>query len=145
MKMAKRYMSLDIGDKRVGVAVSDPSNKFALPCPVFFRSKFFEDLQYLADLAKEKGADVIVCGIPCNADGTDSMQTVKTRSFIEHLQQFTDAEIVGEDERYTSLAAHNDLAFAGVKAKNRKGKVDSIAACYILESFLAKLNKAKPQ
>lgn len=133
----KRAIALDIGDKRIGVAVSDPFGEYAIPCDTYFRvGKFSEDVKAVAAIAKEKGAGVIVCGMPVFADGKESKQTEKTRRFIEALKAETALPVELEDERYTTLQARQAQTESGVKRENRKKSVDSIAASYILESYL---------
>ena len=74
--IAKRVIAFDIGDKRIGVAVSDPFNEYAMPCETYFRTgKFAADVAAIANIAKERGVGVIVCGMPGNYDGTESEQT----------------------------------------------------------------------
>ena len=69
-------MAFDIGNKRIGVAASDPFNEYAMPCDTYVRTgKFGEDVKNVADIAREKGAGIIVCGLPVNADGSPSGQT----------------------------------------------------------------------
>ena len=78
----ERYVAFDIGDKRIGVAISDPFNTYALPSNTYFRKGFKEDVSALAQIAKEKGATVIICGLPVNFDGSEALQTQKTARFI---------------------------------------------------------------
>ena len=92
-------------------------------------------------IAREKGAGRIVCGLPLNFDGTESVQTEKTRRFVEKLREKTDIEIVFEDERFTTMEAERVLISGGVRRENRKKTIDSIAASYILEGYLNKINK----
>ena len=135
--MNKRAIAFDIGDKRIGVAISDPFNEYAMPCETYFRTKsFWVDVEAVAKIAKDKGAGVIVCGMPVNFDGTESVQTVKTREFIEALKTKTDLPIVLEDERFTTMQARDTQIMGGVKRGDRKKSIDSIAASYILESYL---------
>ena len=73
----KRAIAFDIGDKRIGVAVSDPFNEYAIPAETYFRTRNFQvDVEAIAKIAKDRGAVVIVCGMPVNFDGTESVQTV---------------------------------------------------------------------
>ncbi len=135
--IAKRVIAFDIGDKRIGVAVSDPFNEYAMPCETYFRTgKFQTDVAAIANIAKERGVGVIVCGMPVNYDGTESEQTEKTRRFIDALAEKTALPIVLEDERFTTMQARETQMLGGVKRENRKKTVDSIAASYILESYL---------
>ena len=138
--LGKRIIAFDIGDRRIGVAVSDPFNEYAMPCETYFRTRsFFTDVEAVAKIAKDKGVGVIVCGLPVNSDGTESEQTEKTRSFIEALMQKTDLPVVTEDERYTTAAARETQMMGGVKRENRKKTIDSIAASYILEGYLQRM------
>lgn len=108
-----------------------------MPCEKYVRTKNVgEDAAALAKIAQDKGVGTIVCGMPFNYDGTESIQTVRTREFIEHLREKTDLPIVLEDERFTTLQARETQIQGGVKLGDRKKTIDSIAASYILESYL---------
>ena len=109
----ERYVAFDIGDKRIGVAVSDPFNTYALPSQTYFRKGFKEDVAAIAAIAKEKGATVIVCGLPVNFDGSEALQTEKTRRFIDALKSETPIPVVCEDERFTTQMAHETLISEG--------------------------------
>lgn len=138
--IGKRAIAFDIGDRRIGVAVSDPFNEYAMPCETYFRTRSFAaDVDALCKIAKDKGVGVIVCGLPVNSDGTESEQTEKTRAFIEALKEKTDLPVETEDERYTTAAARETQMMGGVKRENRKKTIDSIAASYILEGYLQRL------
>ena len=134
-----KYIAFDIGDKRIGVAVSDVFETMALPLETYYRKNFEKDVKYLADLAKSKNADVIVCGLPLNFDGSYSEQTLKTQSFVEKLKTVTDIKIVFQDERFTTLEARRILLEADVKRADRKAVIDKIAASYILETYMQKV------
>ena len=137
--MKKRAIAFDIGDKRIGVAISDPFNEYAMPCETYFRTRSFQaDVDAIAKIAQERGVGVIVCGMPVNFDGTESVQTEKTRRFIEALKEKTALPIELEDERFTTMQARETQMMGGVKREDRKRTVDSIAASYILESWLAR-------
>ena len=131
-------IAFDIGDKRIGVAATDPLGMMALPVETYFRKNTADDVKYLAALAKAKGAELIVCGMPVNFDGSESVQTVKTRKFIELLKEQTDIPIVLEDERFTTMEARRILIDADVRRDKRKQVIDKIAATYILEGYLNK-------
>ncbi len=133
----KRAIALDIGNKRIGIAVSDPFNEYAMPCETYVRTgNFSADVQAVADIAKARGVGVIVCGMPVHYDGTESVQTVKTRNFIDALKGVTDLPVELEDERFTTMQARETQLAGGVKLGDRKKTIDSIAASYILESWL---------
>lgn len=140
--IGKRIIAFDIGDKRIGVAISDPFNEYAMPCETYFRTKsFFADVENIAKIAKDKGAGTIVCGMPVNFDGSESVQTVKTRDFIETLKQKTDLPIELEDERFTTMQAREVQIQGGIKRGDRKKSIDSIAASYILDGYLSRMKK----
>ncbi len=135
--IGKRVIAFDIGNKRIGVAISDPFNEYAMPCETYTRTgKFLADVQAVVKIAEEKGVGEIVCGIPYNFDGTESIQTVKTREFIEALKKQTNLPVVLEDERFTTMQARETQIAGGIKREDRKKTIDSIAASYILESYL---------
>ena len=137
----ERYVAFDIGDKRIGVAVSDPFNTYALPSQTYFRKGFKTDVAALVQIAREKGATVIVCGLPVNFDGSEAVQTVKTRSFIEALEEAVNIPVVCEDERFTTMMAHETLISEGMRREKRKNYVDALAAANILDGYLNKLKK----
>jgi len=143
--MNLRIVAFDIGDKRIGVAVSDPFNEYAVPSDTYFRTgDFMRDVKSVAELAERECATVIVCGLPLNADGTESVQTRKTQRFVEALRTVTAIPVETEDERYTTREARRDLVSVGVSTKKDKAKkIDSIAAAYILEGYLAKIKEGE--
>ena len=142
----KRAIAFDIGNKRIGVAISDPFNEYAMPCETYNRTKNFQaDVTAIAKIAKDKGVGVIVCGMPINTDGTESMQTVKTRQFVDALRAQTDLPIELEDERFTTAQARETQIQGGIKCADRKKTIDSIAASYILESYLSKIKNKKSE
>ena len=144
--MVKEIVAFDIGDKRIGVAFSDPFGEYAMPSDTYFRTgNFSEDVRAVARIAAERGAKLIVCGLPINADGTPSVQTERTERFVSALMQETTIPVVFEDERYTTREARRDLVQMGISAKKDKKKknIDSLAAAYILEGYLSKIKKGE--
>lgn len=137
----ERYVAFDIGDKRIGVAISDPFNTYALPSQTYFRKGFKEDVSALVKIAAEKGATVIVCGLPVNFDGSEALQTEKTARFIEALKEAMAIPVVCEDERFTTKMAHEVLISEGMRREKRKNYVDALAAANILDGYLAKIKK----
>lgn len=135
----KKYIAFDIGDKRIGIAVSDPLGSMALPVETYHRKNFAEDIAYLVKKAEERCADEIVCGLPLNFDGTDSEQTTKTRSFIAEIEKNTKIPVVAFDERFSTLEAHRVLIVEDMSRKNRKKVVDAVAASFILEDYMRKV------
>ena len=137
------YIAFDIGDKRIGIAVSDPFCEMALPYETYYRKNFKKDIGYLVNLAKARSATVIVCGLPVNFDGSPSEQTVKTQSFIDELKKNTDILVVTEDERFTTMEARRLLLEADMKRADRKSVIDKVAASYILETYMNKIKNKR--
>ncbi len=141
--MFEQIAAFDVGDKRIGVAFSDPFGDYAVPSDTYFRTgDFRRDVRSLCAIADARGVRTVVVGLPLNEDGTESVQSEKTRRFAAALGE-AGLNVILEDERYTTRAARSDLLEMGVSAKKdkRKKQVDSIAAAYILESYLAKNKK----
>lgn len=131
-----RIIAFDIGDKRIGVAVSDPFNEMALPVETYWRKSLTKDVDYLVSLAKSRYAETIVCGLPLNFDGKECEQTEKTRLFIDELKKKTDINVVTQDERFSTKEARRLLLEADMRRDKRKDVIDKIAASYILEDYL---------
>ena len=136
-------MCLDIGDKRLGVAVSDPFNSYALPVETYHRKNLKTDLEKICFYVKEKGATALVCGLPVNFDGTPSIQTEKAMFFIEKLKSLLQVEVFTVDERCSTCEAEERLIEQGKSRLERKQFVDSLAAATILQGFLNDKNKNK--
>ena len=136
-------MCLDVGDKRIGVAVSDPFNSYALPVETYTRKNLRLDLEKIKWYVKEKSATALVCGLPVNFDGTPSVQTPKAQYFIQKLKEILNVEIFTVDERCSTCEAEESLISQGKSRQERKQFVDSLAASTILQGFLNDKNKNK--
>ena len=134
-----RIIAFDIGDKRIGIAISDPFGDMALPLETYHRQATEKDILYLVNLAKEKEVSTIVCGLPVNFDGSPSLQTEKTAAFIKKLESATQIPVVTTDERFTTMEARRLLLEADMRRDKRKQVIDKIAASYILEDYINKL------
>lgn len=132
----EKIVALDIGSKRIGIAVTDPFGTYALPSETYVRKNLKQDIAYIAGFASRRAADKIVCGLPVNFDGSRSAQTDYTEYFIEALKNEVDIPVVTTDERCTTKEAHRVLIEGGKRREERKQYVDSIAAAYILEGYL---------
>lgn len=133
-----RVMALDVGDVRTGVALSDPLRLIAAPHCVVEKPSREAALEAIRALVEKHEPEVIVVGLPLEEDGAEGRQAGRVRAFAALLRQRVAPPIVFEDERYSSVAAHEALAAAGVKARKRRGKVDMIAAADILRAYLAR-------
>ena len=137
-------MCLDIGDKRIGVAVSDPFNSYALPVETYHRKNLRTDLEKMVYYVKEKSVTAIVCGLPVNFDGTPSIQTQKAQFFIDKIKEKLPTVFVYTvDERCSTCEAEERLIEQGKSRSERKQFVDSLAATTILQGFLNDKNKGK--
>lgn len=132
-----KYLALDYGLKRVGVAVSDPEGRMAFPrCTLArdTRDDFFSEL--LALLERER-PDAVVLGLPLHVDGTECLTTRQVRNFAASLKRRMALPLYWIDEALTSRQAESDLREAGLSARAIKQVVDQQAAVRILETFLA--------
>ena len=139
----ERFLCLDIGDKRIGVAVSDPFNTYALPVETYVRKNLRTDLEKMGVYVKDKSVTALVCGLPVNFDGSPSIQTQKALFFIEKLKETLGLEVFTVDERCSTCEAEETLISQGKDRKERKQFVDSLAAATILQGFLNDKNKSK--
>ena len=126
-----RIMAIDYGDARTGVALSDPTGFLAGQTFLIKSRKEDVVLEELAALAQKQGAEELVMGYPRNMDGTLGPRAEKYAAFAA-----TGLPVSMWDERRTTVDAHRILGAQGVRAKNRKDKIDSVAATLILEGFL---------
>ena len=139
----ERFLCLDIGDKRIGVAVSDPFNTYSLPVETYNRKNLRTDLAKIESYVKEKGATALVCGLPVNFDGTPSIQTKKAEFFIDKLKELLNVAIYTVDERCSTCEAEDVLISQGKSREERKQCVDALAAATILQGFLNDKNKKR--
>ncbi len=132
-----RILAIDHGEKRIGVALSDPTATFAQPLVVLERkAKLRQDLRGIAALCREYEVEEIVIGLPLDMNGTVGAKAQEVRGFAERLQETTGLPVVEWDERLSTVAAERALIEAGVRRKKRKQVVDKTAAALILSSYL---------
>ncbi len=137
-----RIMGLDVGDKTIGVALSDLLGWTAQGLETIRRIGIKKDLQRLEEIIKEYEVNKIVVGLPKNMNGTIGPQGEKVLEFNERLgKRFNNIEIVPWDERLSTVAAERSLIEADVSRKKRKEVIDKIAAVYILQGYLDSLSK----
>lgn len=131
-----RIMAIDYGDARTGVAVSDPTGFLAGQTFLIKSRKADVVLAELMALIQKQGADELVMGYPRNMDGTVGPRAEKYAAFAKRLEEAAGMPVVLWDERRTTVDAHRILGEQGIRAKNRKDKIDSVAATLILEGYL---------
>ena len=131
-----RIMAIDYGDARTGVALSDPTGFLAGQTFLIKSRKQEVVLEELAALVQRQGAQELVMGYPRNMDGTLGPRAEQYAAFARRLEEATGLPVALWDERRTTVDAHRILGEQGVRAKNRKDKIDSVAATLILEGYL---------
>ncbi len=136
-----RNMGLDVGEVRIGIALSDQTGLIAQGHATLERSGWERDLAYLAKVAEEQEVDRFVVGNPLNLDGSAGRQAELSRDFAERLKEATGLAVVLWDERFTSLSAEKILIEAGVRRKKRRGAIDRMAAAIMLQSYLDSRNR----
>lgn len=136
MSQKPRIIGLDIGDRRIGVAISDPLGITAAGIEAIERTNTQADLRAVKEIAERHGAVELVLGFPMNMDGTVGPQAEKVRAFGRKLAQVTGLPVVYEDERLTTISAIRTLTVQGVKTGKNKALVDMQSAAIILQKFL---------
>lgn len=131
-------LALDVGSKRIGVAVADPTGTFALPVTVIERTNLKADLDRIARLADEYEAREIVVGDPVTLSGQRGPAAEKIDRFVEQLERVYSGVIHRVDERMTTAQATKTLIAADVSRSKRKTVVDKMAAALILETYLSR-------
>lgn len=136
----KRVLGLDVGNRTIGVAVSDPFKIIAQGVTIIQRTDEKEDILQISNMIDEYNIDTIVIGLPINMNDTLGPQGMKVKDFGDKLQEvLEDLHIVYEDERLTTVSAERMLIDQNVRRRNRKEVIDKIAACFILQSYLDRL------
>lgn len=131
----KRVICLDVGEKRIGVAVSDDMGWTAQGVETIHTRGAEHDRERVCELMRQYDTDVIVSGLPKNLDGSEGFQAQRVRDFVAPLEQMG-YRIIFQDERLTTMSAHRTLLEADVSRAKRKQVVDKLAATYILQNFL---------
>ena len=131
-----RILGLDVGDRRIGVAISDPLHIIASPLSVIDRkidSNYIGAIQKIID---EKEVEAVVVGLPLTMKGLESPQTEKVKKFNEELIQKINIPLYSIDERLSSVTAQNSLIQQGIKTGHNKGAIDQTAAAIFLQNYI---------
>lgn len=131
-----RTLGLDIGEKRIGVALSDPSGTVATPLEVVDAAKAFARSSRIAQLVEEYDVGVVVVGLPLSLDGGEGPQAARVRTAAARLAEVLPVPVDFIDERLSSAEALRVLSSGGVSQKSARGRVDMIAASILLQSYL---------
>lgn len=134
-----RTLGLDIGDRRIGVAISDPEKILASPLVTITRDNEDEAIGAIAGLVSKHEVDRIVVGLPYSLDGNIGRQANRVMDFIEKLSKCTNVNIETRDERLSTVAVERLLAEAGTRGAKAKSRRDAAAAAFILQGYLDSL------
>jgi putative Holliday junction resolvase len=143
LKRDERLLGLDVGTKTIGLALSDVMRQIATPLETIRRTKFQADAARLFALAKEHGAGGLVIGFPLNLDGSEGPRAQSTRAFARNLAPLTALPMAFWDERLSTAAAERALLEADASRKRRAELIDKMAAAYILQGALDRMNFAR--
>jgi len=133
--MNERIVCLDVGDVRIGVAVSDPTRTIASPAEVIRRVGWGPDTRKIAEICKRYDTQEILSGLPLNMDGSEGFQAKKVRDFCEQLTK-AGFHVVFQDERLSTVEAEDAMLEGNLSREDRKGRVDKVAAAVILTQWL---------
>jgi putative Holliday junction resolvase len=131
-----RILGLDIGDKKIGVALSDPSQVLATPLTTIIRDGDEDTIGIIAALVKKHGVKKIIVGLPYSLSGAIGKQAEKVLKFKDLITKYVTVEVVMQDERLTSVSANMKLREAGKRGSKLKNEMDAAAATVILQSYL---------
>ncbi len=141
---AAAVVGLDIGEKTIGVAVSDTSRSIASPLALIRKTKFTQDVETLFKLMDGRGARGVVIGLPMNMDGSEGPRCQSARAFARNLLRLRDVPIAFWDERLSSVAVNRVLIGEGDVTRARRAQVvDKLAAAWILQGVLDRLRTAR--
>lgn len=141
--MNERIVALDIGDVRIGVAVSDPTRTIASPVGIITRVGWGPDTRKIKEICDRYETALVVSGLPLNMDGSEGFQAAKVRDLCAQLTK-AGLTVVFQDERLSTVTAEDALLEGNVSRADRKGKVDKVAAAIILEQYLYEHGKEYP-
>ncbi|PZU22120.1 MAG: Holliday junction resolvase RuvX [Shinella sp.] len=145
LKPGQAIAGLDLGTKTIGLAMSDLSRRFATPRPVLKRVKFTKDSELLLAFAEKEKVAGFVIGLPMNMDGSAGPRVQATRAFVRSMSEKTDLPFVYWDERLSTVAAERALLEMDVSRAQRKERIDSAAASFILQGALDRLTAMQRQ
>ena len=131
-----RSLGLDIGDKRIGVALSDPLGILASPFTIIDRKDESLDIESIINIVSQQQVKQIVVGLPRSMDGSLGIQAEKTEAFIRGLCRHTEVPVVFRDERLTTVSAKRLMRAVNTKKTKRKIRYDAPAAALILQGYL---------
>jgi putative Holliday junction resolvase len=134
-----RLLGFDVGEKTIGLALSDPTLAIATPLETLRRGKFAADVEKLKVIIARQGVGGLVLGLPVNMDGSEGPRAQSARAFARNLAKLTQLPIALWDERLSTAAVERDLIAADVSRRKRAAVIDQHAAAFILQGALDRL------
>ena len=134
-----RILALDAGERRIGIALSDPEGILAIPIAAIVRKDEETDFAAILDLVHQHGVERIVVGLPYSMNGSVGRQAKQVQDFVDRLSQRMPVPVATWDERLSTVAAGKMLRDAGTKKNRKKEKLDATAAAIILQTYLDSL------
>lgn len=138
-----KIMALDVGNKRIGIAMSDLMRIIASPYENYQRKNIGEDIRHIGNIIKENNVQKLIAGLPVSMDGSENAQCQSVKSFCATLEKKLKMPVEYVDERFSTVSAERTLIEADVSRKDRKNLKDKLAAAIFLQSYLDKLNYNK--
>ena len=135
-ELNRPILSLDYGDSKIGIAISDANCSIALPSEVYSRNKTNKDLLYIKEFIEKNNTQAVLIGMPYNMDGSEGEKCETVKNFANKLLEFIDINIIFWDERFSTQAQEKILIDNDLSRKKRKKIIDKLAASYFLQSFL---------
>tara|TARA_B100000586_G_C20068437_1_gene409572 strand:- start:38 stop:499 length:462 start_codon:yes stop_codon:yes gene_type:complete len=132
----KSILSIDYGEKRIGIAISNPECSIALPSEVLERKKKIIDINHIKTIIEQKKIQALLVGMPYNMDGSESVNCQSVKDFINNLLKIINIDIIFWDERLSTVAQEKILINNNVSRKKRKKVIDKIVASGLLQDFL---------
>lgn len=133
-----RILGLDVGGKRIGVAISDPEEILASPLTVISRTRTETTIEAILELVRQYEVGHIVAGLPYSMDGSLGKQAQQVQDFLSRLSQHLDIPLETWDERLSTISAARKMVEAGVGKEKRREQIDAAAAALILQGYLDK-------
>ena len=139
-----RLLGLDVGDKTVGLAISDAGRRIATPLKTIRRTRLAADASALFAVADDRGAAALVIGLPINMDGSEGQRCRYVRQFADNLLRIRDMPVVFWDERLSTAAVERAMLEADLSRAKRAKRIDAAAAAYILQGALDVMARHRP-
>ena len=136
--------ALDLGTRRIGVAIGDPEGRFVHPLTIIERRSLSDDIESIRRILVSREVDRVIVGLPLNMDGTEGKMARSARSFANRLEEATGVAVELQDERLSSFEARERMGVMPAGRGKKKRQIDAIAAAVILETWFDAKNRRLP-